>query len=325
VLGAAIGAAHAAGRDKLTLVISPDIASFGSWIEQLVAESSGKEGKGIVPIDLEPLGSPQSYGADRFFVYIRSAAADGKQDAAVAALERAGQPVVTIAVDRRESLGREIYRWEMATAIACAVMGVNPFDEPNVTEAKQATQAVLSRYLDEGTLPARQSLASGAHLEVEAPAWLAETLRRKANGGEPPAWLAALLAHARAGDYVALLAYLHRTPERHARLEKLRLACRAATRLATTLGYGPRFLHSTGQYHKGGPANGLFVQFTADEGDDLPIPGERYGFGVLRAAQAMGDYQVLGRRERRVLRIHLGRDVERGLDLLIEAVEAVRV
>ena len=274
VLGAALGAAAAAGRDKLTLVISPDIASFGSWIEQLVAESSGKEGKGIVPIDLEPVGPPESYGDDRFFVYIRSGAADAKQDAAVTALERAGQPVVRIAVDQREALGREIYRWEMATAIACASLGVNPFDEPNVTEAKVATSALLAQAAAEGKLPVPEDTCAVTDLER----------------------IRAHLATATPNDYLAFCAYFLRTPARDAALTRMRAACRDRTRNATTVGYGPRFLHSTGQLHKGGPNTGVFLQLTADTAADLPVPGEGYSFATLRDAQALGDLQVLKRR-----------------------------
>jgi transaldolase / glucose-6-phosphate isomerase len=298
VLGAALGAAAAAGRDKLTLVISPDIASFGSWIEQLIAESSGKEGKGIVPVDLEPVGAPESYGGDRFFVYIRSGAGDAKQDAAVAALEKAGQPVVRIAVDRRESLGREIYRWEMATAIACASLGVNPFDEPNVTEAKVATSALLAQAAAEGKLPA----APDDTCEV------GDVDRIRAH-----------LATATPADYIAFCAYFLRTPARDAALTRMRAACRDRTRDATTVGYGPRFLHSTGQLHKGGPNTGVFLQLTADAAADLPVPGESYSFATLRDAQALGDLQVLKRRGRRALRVHLGGDVDAGLEALADA------
>jgi transaldolase/glucose-6-phosphate isomerase len=299
VLGAAIGAAHAAGRDKLTLVISPDIASFGSWIEQLVAESAGKEGKGIVPIDLEPVGAPESYGADRLFVYIRSAAADARQDAAVTALEKAGQPVVRITVDRRESLGREIFRWELATAIACATMGVNPFDEPNVTEAKVATSALLAQHAAEGKLPT----AADDTCEVTD----VERIR-------------AHLATATPADYIAFCAYFVRTPARDEMLTRLRTACRDRTRNATTVGYGPRFLHSTGQLHKGGPNTGVFLQLTADVTADLPVPGESYSFGTLRDAQALGDLQVLRRRGRRALRVNLGANIDKALASLVDAI-----
>jgi transaldolase/glucose-6-phosphate isomerase len=298
VLGAALGAAFAAGRDKLTLIISPDIASFGSWIEQLVAESSGKEGKGIVPVDLEPVGPPESYGGDRFFVYIRSGAGDAKQDAAVTALERAGQPVVRIAVDQREALGREIYRWEMATAIACASLGVNPFDEPNVTEAKVATSALLAQAAAEGKLPAAP----------EDTCEVSELERIRAH-----------LATATPNDYLAFCAYFLRTPARDAALTRIRAACRDRTRNATTVGYGPRFLHSTGQLHKGGPNTGVFLQLTADTPADLPVPGESYSFATLRDAQALGDLQVLKRRGRRALRVNLGADIDKGLAALADA------
>jgi glucose-6-phosphate isomerase len=303
VLGAAIGAAAAAGRDKLTLVISPDIASFGSWIEQLIAESSGKEGKGIVPIDLEPVGAPASYGADRLFVYIRSSAADAKQDAAVAALEKAGQPVVTIAVDRREALGREIFRWEMATAVACALLGVNPFDEPNVTEAKVATSALLAQHAADGKLPVPQQSQ-----QLEDVCEVGDVDRIRAH-----------LASAAPTDYLAFCAYFVRTPARDAALTRMRVACRDRSRNATTLGYGPRFLHSTGQLHKGGPNTGVFLQLTADAAADLPVPGESYTFATLRDAQALGDLQVLKRRGRRVLRVQLGADIDTGLNALAEA------
>jgi glucose-6-phosphate isomerase len=300
-LGAALGAAAKAGRDKLTLVISPKIASFGSWIEQLVAESSGKDGKGIVPIDLEPLGPPAVYGADRFFVYIRFADGDAKQDAAVAALERAGHPVVHLRVDRPEDLGREIVRWEVATAIACATLGVNPFDEPNVTEAKVATSALLAAHAGEGRLPAPPDDTC----EVTD----AERIR-------------AHLATATPGDYVALCVYFLRNPARDEALAGMRVAARDRGHDATTLGYGPRFLHSTGQLHKGGPNTGVFLQLTADAPRDLPVPGESYTFATLRDAQALGDLQVLKRRGRRALRVNLGADVDAGLRALADVLAA---
>jgi hypothetical protein len=246
------------------------------------------------------VGAPGSYGPDRFFVYIRSGtAADAKQDAAVAALEKAGQPVVTIAVERHEALGREIYRWEMATAIACAALGVNPFDEPNVTEAKVATSALLAQAAAEGKLPGvpDDSCEVG---DVER--------------------IRAHLATATLRDYLAFCAYFLRTPARDAALTRLRVACRDRSRNATTVGYGPRFLHSTGQLHKGGPNSGVFLQLTADAKDDLPVPGESYTFATLRDAQALGDLQVLKRRGRRVLRVHLGADVDAGMEALADAI-----
>jgi glucose-6-phosphate isomerase len=323
-LGAALGELALAGRDKLTLVLGPEIAALGSWIEQLVAESTGKIGRGILPVADEPLGRPAVYGADRVFVAASLRSFPAETDAALAALEAAGHPVLRWSLDSLTQLGAEFLRWEIATATTGAVLGLDPFDEPNVTEAKQATQAVLQRFLEHGEFAPPLPVASAGATLVEAPAKIAEALRPRA-GASPAGWLPALLSLAQTGDYLALLAYMHRTPERHERLARLRRTLRDGSRLATTLGYGPRFLHSTGQLHKGGPNTGLFVQITCDEGEELPIPGERYGFGALRRAQAAGDYEVLARRDRRVIRIHLGADVERGLDVLIEAMSGARV
>jgi glucose-6-phosphate isomerase len=317
-LGAALGELALAGRDKLTLVLGSEIEALGSWIEQLVAESTGKLGRGIVPVAGEPLGPPNVYGADRVFVAASVNPLSAESDAALEALAAAGHPVLRWTVPSLSALGAEFLRWEIATATAGAVLNVDPFDEPNVTEAKNATGAVLASYLERGEFAPPNPAASQGARFVEAPPPIAEALRARA-GGDPAAWVPALLSLARPGDYIALLAYLHRTPEIHVRLEKLRLALRNASRLATTTGFGPRFLHSTGQLHKGGPNTGLFVQITGDEGDELMIPGEKYGFGALRRAQAAGDYQVLVKRERRVIRVHLGADLLAGLDALIEA------
>jgi len=289
-LGAALGELALAGRDKVTLVLDPRLAALGGWIEQLLAESTGKDGRGLVPVADEPLAEPAAYGADRVFVAVGVQAWEPATAAALDALEHAGHPVVRWTRAGVDELGAEFLRWEIATAVAGAVLEVNPFDEPNVTEAKDATRAALERFLATGRFPARSA--------------------------PDPAALAEQLARLRPGDYFAILAYLHRTPERHARLARLRLAVRDRARVATTLGYGPRFLHSTGQLHKGGPDTGVFLQLTADEGEDLPIPGERYGFEALRRAQAEGDLEVLERRGRRVLHLHLGHEVERGLETL---------
>jgi len=320
-LGAALGELALAGRDKLTLVLGPEIAALGTWIEQLVAESTGKSGRGILPVADEPLASPDRYGVDRAFVAVSVRPLPPETEAALDALEAAGHPVLRWTRPSLAHLGAEFLRWEIATATAGAVLGVDPFDEPNVTEAKTATQAVLKRFLETGAFPSPAWVAEDGALRIEAPAARTESLRAVA-GDQPAAWLPALLGLARPGDYAALLAYAHRTPERHDRLEQLRLAIREASRLATTTGWGPRFLHSTGQFHKGGPDTGLFVQLTCDEGDDLPIPGEPYGFGALRRAQAAGDYEVLAGRGRRVIRVHLGADVEGGLEALTRAVTA---
>jgi len=320
LLGAALGELALAGRDKLTLLLDPAFAPFGSWIEQLVAESTGKDGRGIVPVVDEPLAGPERYGADRVFVTMTLAAHSREGEPALAALERAGHPVLRWSLESPLELGGEFLRWEIATATAGAVLGVDPFDEPNVTEAKQATREALDAWLAEGRFPTREAVARRGDRAAYAPAAAAADLGRRA--GDPAdvgAWARALLSLARPGDYVALLAYLQRTPGRHQRLEQLRVASRAMTGCATTLGYGPRYLHSTGQLHKGGADTGLFLLLTADdEGDEIPIPGERYGFGALRFAQAAGDHLVLERRGRRVVRLHLGANVEESLDALIE-------
>jgi len=305
-LGAALGELARAGRDKLTLVLAPGLASLGSWIEQLVAESTGKSGRGIVPIAGETLATPDRYGDDRVFVAVGAPGLAAEDAVKLGALAESGHPVLSWSSHATAELGADFARWEIATAVAGAVLEVDPFDEPNVAEAKAATQAVLQRYLEAGSLPERPAAAREGALAAWAPD------RQPAPGAAAADWLPGLLALARPGDYVALLAYVHGTPARLQRLEALREAVRERARLATTLGIGPRFLHSTGQLHKGGAANGVFLQLTADEGD-LPIPGERYGFGVLRAAQAAGDYEVLERRGRRVLRVHLGSDPDAGL------------
>ena len=253
------------GRDKLTLLLPPEIASFGNWAEQLIAESTGKEDVGIVPVVGEPLGASEAYGEDRLFVAI------GEHD--VGPLERLGHPVVRIAYEDREQIGGEFFRWEMATAVAGYVLQINPFDQPNVQEAKDAT---------------REILASGT---VEDP------------GTDD---LGALLKEIRPGDYVAILAYLDRTSETEEAIESARVAIRDRYSVATTTGFGPRFLHSTGQLHKGGANNGVFIQVTdGARAQDLPIPGQDFTFGTLIDAQALGDLRSLRNRGRRVARIRL--------------------
>ncbi len=303
-LGVTMGVAAKSGRDKLTLVVSPALATFGSWIEQLVAASTGKEGRGVVPVDLEPVGEPATYGDDRLFVYIRLGEGDAAQSRAVGALEKAGHPVVYLSVADRAALGRELFRWEVATAVAGAVLGVNPFDEPNVTEAKLATSALLAAQTQspDGKLPQPEDVCGPGDVER----------------------LRAHLALLSPGDYVAICAYFTRSDARDALLAKLRVACRARARNATTSGYGPRFLHSTGQLHKGGANSGVFLQLVADAPKDLPVPGEAYSFAALRNAQALGDLQVLRRRGRRALRINLsvaGADVDAALATLLTTIE----
>jgi glucose-6-phosphate isomerase len=326
VLGAAMGELALRGRDKLTLVLGREIGAFGAWAEQLIAESTGKDGRGIVPIAGEPLGPCDVYGQDRAFVAVSVDPLPDHTQRHLESLERAGHPVLRWRCSSLAAMGEEFLRWEIATAIAGIVLGVDPFDEPNVTEAKQATQAVLDQAVRDGRFPTRDAVASRGTVRAEAPAAVAARLASHVtNGADPAAWAAALLSLVQPGDYVATLAYLCPTPARDAKLEQLRVAARMASQAATTVGYGPRFLHSTGQLHKGGPNTGVFLQLTADEGEDVPIPGRPYGFGTLIAAQAWGDFEVLEKRERRVLRVHLGPEPDRALDELVEAIQAARV
>lgn len=280
VLGALMAQAALEGRDKLTIVADPGLESIGSWLEQLIAESTGKQGRGIVPVDLELLGKPSDYGNDRLFVYLRR---NGEYDSALEALQSAGQPLVIFDLSDPYSLAAEFYRWEFATAIACAVLGVNAFDQPDVQDAKDRTRSKIAEYKATG------AVSPGPFVSVE----------------DAPQALEAFLASAKAGDYIAINAYLRRNPAMQAALNELRLKLRAKTGCATTLGFGPRFLHSTGQLHKGGANNGLFLQITADSAADIDIPGQGMTFGTLERAQALGDFEALAARQRRILRIHL--------------------
>jgi glucose-6-phosphate isomerase len=321
-LGAVLGELALHGRDKLTLVLDAGSEPVGAWIEQLMAESTGKDGRGIVPVVGESLGLPESYGNDRVFVALGSLVETKGPGPSLSALASAGQPLIAWDPTAR-GLGAEFVRWEIATATAAAILRVNPFDEPNVTEAKQATQSALEAYLASGRFPDETPITATGAVEVHAPSSVVDQCRgRIAAPAEAAAWLPAMLSLAAPGDYIALLAYLHRTPERHERLQRLRDHVRVSTRAATTLGYGPRYLHSTGQLHKGGPDIGLFLQLTEDPGEEQAVPGQRFGYAALQRAQAAGDHAALERRGRRLLRVHLGRDVEAGLDALIEAVSA---
>ncbi len=318
VLGAVLGTLAEQGRDKVTLVLSPGIASLGAWLEQLLAESTGKDGKGLVPVDGEPLGPPEVYGADRLFVHVRLASAPSPaQDAAIDALERAGQPVVRITLADVMDLGQEMFRWEVATAVAGSVLGINPFNQPDVEASKVATRKLTASWETAGRLPAEAPLVSGDGLALFADPRNREALG-KASSVESA--LAAHLNRLRPGDYFALNAFVASEEANDRELRAIRLAVRDTKKVATTLGYGPRFLHSTGQLHKGGPASGVFLQVTADDAEDLPIPGRRYTFGVLAQAQARGDFQVLAEHGRRLLRVHLGPDVAAGLARLRDLV-----
>jgi transaldolase/glucose-6-phosphate isomerase len=267
----------------------------------LIAESTGKIGKGLIPVDAEPLGVPAVYGNDRVFAYVRfSPEPDAAQDAAVDAIARAGQPVVRIDVGDRYDLGMEFFRWEFAIAVAGSVLGINPFNQPDVETSKIETRKLTEEFEKTGHLPPEDPF-------VRPDANLAAALRTH-------------LDKAAAGDYVALLAYIPRNEANIKLLESTRVSIRDAKHVATCVGFGPRFLHSTGQAYKGGPNSGVFVQITCDDANDLAIPGRRYTFGVVKAAQARGDFAVLAQRHRRLLRVHLGTDVEQGLTVLRDAV-----
>ena len=317
VLGAALGVAGLSGRNKITFVISPAIATFADWVEQLIAESTGKEGKGLIPVAGEPLGDPAGYGQDRLFVQIKLISdADEGTEAALKALEAAGHPVIRIVLHDILDLGAEFFRWEVATAAAGALLGIDPFDQPNVQESKDNTKSLLAEYRAQGKFPEEEPLLESDGLKIYGDAATPRAATSSVSG-----MLAAFLNQARKGDYVALMAYLQPTPEHTVALQSLRLSLRDSSHLATTLGYGPRFLHSTGQLHKGGANNGLFIQITADDAHDLPVPGEPHTFGVLKHAQALGDLRSLVGKQRRVLRLHLGKDAGAQLSRLRQIVE----
>ena len=290
-LGVVMGVLAQQGRDKLTVLTSPAISSFGLWVEQLIAESTGKEGLGIVPVAGEPLASPNHYGDDRLFVYLRLDGDDNDEtDDAIEAIESSGQPVVRLDLRDKYDLGAEFFRWELATAVAGAILSINPFDQPNVQAAKDMTESVLSQFQSSGKLPDMEDSVS----------------------------LGKLLATARQGDYLAIMAYVQQTPGVNQALDALRLKVTERHGIATTMGYGPRFLHSTGQLHKGGPGSGLFLQLTMEHARDVAIPDAPYTFGVLADGQAVGDLQALRASERRAVRVDLGSNPDVGIRRMAE-------
>lgn len=323
-LGLLLGTLAKAGRDKLTVIASPGIAALGCWLEQLLAESTGKKGIGIVPVDGERVGAPNKYGDDRVFAYSRLVGgADAAQDDAVAALKAAGHPVVTIDVPSTMHIGQEFYRWEIATAAAGAVMGINPFDQPDVESAKIAAKSLMAAFESTGKLPEETPITTDRGLKLFTDDKNAAALRSAAGGlTDAAAVIKAFIGRIGAGDYFAVNAYVEMNDANDAEIQPLRHAVRDAKRVATTVGYGPRFLHSTGQLHKGGANNGVFLQITCDDATALPIPGQKYDFGVLKSAQAQGDFAVLAERGRRILRVHLGTDVKAGLKTVRELVQA---
>ncbi len=323
ILGAILGVAHNQHRDKVTIIASPGIYDLGAWLEQLLAESTGKNGHGLIPVDRESLAKPETYGEDRLFAYLRlESAPDVLQDTAIADLERAGQPVVIISVADVYNLGQEFFRWEIATAVAGSIIGINPFDQPDVEASKVATKKLTEEYERTGSLPAETAIFEAEGIKLFADNRNAEALNAAIGNRSLISYLKAHLDRLQPGDYFALLAYIEMNDPHERKLQWVRHMVRDTKRVATCLGFGPRFLHSTGQAYKGGPNTGVFLQVTCDDAVDLPVPGQKYTFEIVKAAQARGDFQVLAERGRRALRVHLGANVSTGLVKLHEAVTA---
>ena len=323
VLGIVLGVAGKHGRDKVTIIPSPGIADLGAWLEQLLAESTGKIGKGLIPVDRERLGSPDVYGNDRVFAYLRlESAPDAAQDSAIDALERAGHPVIRIAVDDIYNLGQEFFRWEIATAVAGSILGINAFNQPDVEASKIATKNLTSEYEKTGTLPAEIPILTDGGVQLFTDPENAAALKTAAGDDQTLAgYLKAHLNRLGAGDYFAVLGYIEMNDAHEESLQAIRHSVRNTKRVATCLGFGPRFLHSTGQAYKGGPNSGVFLQITCDDASDLPVPGQTFTFGVVKSAQARGDFEVLSERGRRALRVHIGPDISAGLRTIAAAIE----
>jgi transaldolase / glucose-6-phosphate isomerase len=318
ILGTILGTAANHGRDKITFITSPGISDLGAWLEQLIAESTGKIGKGIIPVDRERLAKPAIYGNDRVFAYLRLASKPNKaQDAAVAALEKAGHPVVRITLPNTYNLGQEFVRWEIATAVAGSIIGINAFNQPDVEASKIETRKLTSQYEATGSLPPEVPFFEASGIKL-----FADDKNVAAIHGPTLAdVLKAHLLRLKAGDYFAVLGYITMNPENEKSLQTIRHAVRDKKKVASVLGFGPRFLHSTGQAYKGGPNSGVFLQITCDDAKDLPVPGQKYTFGIVKAAQARGDFAVLAERGRRALRVHLGKNLKSGLASLTKAVQ----
>jgi len=325
ILGAILGTLERLGRDKVTILTSPGIADLGAWLEQLLAESTGKQGKGLIPVDREELGAPAVYGKDRLFVYLRlESETDAGNEMALELLARAGQPVVRIVVPSVYHLGQEFFRWEIATAVAGSIIGINAFNQPDVEASKVETRKLTTEYEKTGALPAESPFFEDQHVKLFADDRNAAELKRGAQQDTTLAgFIRAHLDRIRAGDYFALLAYVQRNEAHRSQLQSIRHVVRDKKRVATCLGFGPRFLHSTGQAYKGGPNSGVFLQITCDDAADLKVPGQEYTFGIVKAAQARGDFEVLAGRGRRLLRIHVGADVSAGLAKIEQAVRQV--
>jgi transaldolase / glucose-6-phosphate isomerase len=322
MLGIILGAAARSGRDKVTIITSPDISDLGAWLEQLLAESTGKVGKGIIPVDREELAAPEVYGHDRVFAYIHTEhGTDLKQDAKLTALENAGHAVLRISMADIYDLGAEFFRWEIATAVAGSIIGINAFNQPDVEASKIATRELTSAYEKTGSLPAETPVVEDGDIKLFTDQKNAAELARAAGGDKSlSGYLKAHLDRIGTGDYFAVLGFIQMNAEHQKILQAMRHAVRDKKHVASCLGFGPRFLHSTGQAYKGGPNSGVFLQVTCDDTLELPVPEQKYTFGVVKAAQARGDFQVLADRGRRALRVHL-HDVETGLSTLAAAMQ----
>ena len=314
ILGAILGTAwRDFGRDKVTIYTSPKIFDLGAWLEQLIAESTGKIGKSLIPIDREPIVDADEYGDDRTFVYLK-VEGDDAHDAEVEKLEKSGQPFIRIVLPETLNLGQEFFRWEIATAVAGSIMEINPFNQPDVEASKIVTKKLTSEYEETGSLPSEQPIFEGEGIKLFTDERNAEELNEAVGDNKTlENYLAAHLDRIETDDYFGLLAYVEMNDANQKSLDEIRRMVLENFKIATCLGFGPRFLHSTGQGYKGGANNGVFLQITADDAEDLPVPNQKYTFGIVKAAQARGDFAVLAERERRALRVHLGADVQADL------------
>ena len=323
ILGAILGSLGNLGRNKVTFITSPGIHDLGAWLEQLIAESTGKIGKGLIPVDREALGAPEVYGNDRIFIHLRLAnEPDTSQKQKLDALRSAGHPVVEIELADTYDLGQEFFRWEIATAVAGSILKINPFNQPDVEASKIVTRQLTEQYEKTGKLPEEAPLFDDGSIKLFTDERNAANLNKLAGTDHSlTGFLRAHLSQFTPGDYMALLGYIEMNDAHEESLQAIRHAVRDRKHVATCLGFGPRFLHSTGQAYKGGPNTGVFLQITCDDANDLPVPGQKYTFGIVKAAQARGDFQVLADRKRRALRVHLPKDVDGGLKSLDRAVK----
>jgi transaldolase/glucose-6-phosphate isomerase len=320
LLGTILGVCQTHGRDKLTIFTSPEIYDAGAWLEQLIAESTGKQDVSIIPVDREPLLDVEDYSEDRVFAYLKFKS-DNSFDEKIDALASNGHPVVKIEIAEKENLGQEFFRWEFATAVAGAIMQINPFNQPDVESAKIEARKITEEYEETGELPEETPIFEEDDVKLFTGAEYAESLEKGIEGSKSlKKYLESHLAHLQENDYFALLAYIEMNAENEKLLTEIREKVLQRKLTATCLGFGPRFLHSTGQAYKGGANSGVFLQITSDDAIDFDVPGQKYTFGVVKAAQARGDFQVLLDRERRALRVHLGADVKSGLEQILSII-----